>query len=265
MNRIILGTTDHTRELNDYHGNTVTIADDTKALYISSLYKMNHIYFDITTPETSARSYKIELWDGSEFSEVADKIDETYGATQSGFLHWTPDPDEGWSRVDTDDMTAATDFDDIRIFGRYWTKITFTGITDGLEINWIGSLFSKDEDLEDEFYDLTTTGVKTALGVTDYMNKHVRASEIIINELQSRELIQDDSQLLLRTDYRPAAVQKVAAMIFNELGDAYIDQKEAAKKEFYARLKTVKPAIDLNGDGRADAGERSASQGKLIR
>lgn len=264
MNRVILGTTDYTRELSDYHGNTVTIADDTKALYISSLYRMNHIYIDIETPESSAREYTISLWDGSAFSEVADSIDETYGATQSGFLHWTPDPDKGWSREDTEDMDV-TDFANIRIFGRYWTKIEFTGITDGLEINWIGSLFSKDEDLSDEFYDLTTSGVKAALGVTDYMNKHVRAAEIILNEIQLKGLVEDDSQLLVRTDYRPSAVQKVAEMIFNELGDAYLDQKAAARKDFYSRLKTVRPAIDKNGDGRADVGERIPVSGKLVR
>jgi hypothetical protein len=261
MNRIIVGTADKTRELNNYYGNTVAITG-AATIYIGSLYRFNHLYFDLPGTEASAIvDLTISLYGNGAFNSVANIIDETFGFSQSGFITFTPDPEKAWENRDTKDIT---EMNTLKIADMFWVKIT--GTFTGLEANWVGNIFSTDEDLGAEFYYLTTDAMKDALGgVKSHLLKHIRAASLVIGELKSKNVIKDKSYILERRDLMPASVQKVAEMIFNELGDAYKDKKETARSDYYERLKKLDIAIDIDGDSVEDRYERSSVVGELMR
>lgn len=310
MNKIIIGTADFTRELNNYHAKTIVVGEHGEDIYISSLYPFNHMYFDIKTPSQSVITLSVKCWTGSAWESVDDLIDGTYGMSESGFITWSPSDVHGWSSADTSTISELNSY---KVYGKYWLKINLDINTDDeidawiiddyetiltaiireeeedpsydpspeeleaafdayklaaqndLELNWIGNLFSTDSDLTDEFYALTTADMYSSLGVTSHIKKHIRAAEIIAGELQSRNIAVNPSQVLEREDFRPASVQKVAEMIFNELGDAYRDQKELARNDYYERMKKVKPTIDVNNNAKVERIDTVASTGNLYR
>jgi hypothetical protein len=281
MNRFVIGSTDYTRELSDYQAKTVSLEAAGIDIYFGGDYPSNHVYFDLSVVETTSVVIKVSLWNGTSYEEVSDIIDGTYGLTQSGFITVISKSDKSW--VETLDFNG--------IENKYWMKIGITknqhyAETDPIGwadpevpeyestlsdiplvsyLRWLGNLFSEDADLTTEFYDLTSASTYQALGVTSHIKKHIRSSEIIINELRSKNVLNDSSKVLVREEYRPAAIQKVAEMIFNELGDAYRDQKEIARKDYFERMNKVVATTDLNQDGKVAKYESTNSIGRLYR
>ena len=260
MNRIIIGSTDKTRELNNYHADTVVLST-ASAIYISSFFKFNHIYFDLKAPETVGISdVAVNLCSSVSFENVLDVVDETYGFTRSGFIYFTPNRDSAWTASDTINIIELSSFD---IRNRYWIKIT--GTFTALEINWIGQIFSDDDDLKDEFPDLCTTEMYDALNVTEHKLRHIRAGELIINQLKTKNIIYNETQLLNRTDYRAASVMKVAELIYFSLGDAYLEKMNECRKEYNDRLAKTQPKVDENNSAEEQKYSQTCATGRLYR
>jgi hypothetical protein len=260
MNRIIIDSTDRTRELNNYHADTVILSTES-AIYISSFFKFNHIYFDLKTPEVSEVSdAAVHLCTSVDFENVLDVVDETYGFTRSGFIYFTPNRSSAWTASDTINITELSTFD---IRNRYWVKIT--GTFTALKINWIGQIFSNDDDLKDEFPNLCEVDMFDALGTTDHKLLHIRAGELIINQLKTKNIIYNESQLLDRSDYRAASVMKVAELIYFSLGDAYLDKTNECRKEYNDRLAKTQPKIDIKNNAEEMRASGTVSMGRLYR
>jgi hypothetical protein len=195
-----------------------------------------------------------------DFESVLDVVDETYGFTRSGFIYFTPNRSSAWTASDTINITELSTFD---IRNRYWVKIA--GTFSALEINWIGQIFSNDDDLKDEFPDLCETEMFTALGTTSHKLLHIRAGELIINQLKTKNIIYSESQLLERTDYRAASVMKVAELIYFSLGDAYIEKMNECRKEYNDRLSKTQPKIDERNTAEEVRTSGTTSMGRLYR
>ena len=251
INRILFsdnGTiTDKTKELNNYHADEIdfSVVDSEDFLYISSVFPFNHIYMDITGAASTAMSYTISIWDGTTFKDVVDTIDETNGLTQAGFITWTPDQDEGWSPDDTEDIAELST---VKIYQKYWIKLSFTSTND-FSLNWLGNLFSNDDDLNDMYPDLNSTQSKASFGSgkTDWKEQHIVVARDIINKLRSRGTIIDRSQILERRQLIPPAVHHLAELIFTHFGDAFRDQRDDAKKTYTNTLNEIKLVVDKSG------------------
>ena len=106
-------------------------ADD--ALYLGSNLPFNHRYLYFSTPNDEACVIaSIAVWDGKEFLNAVDVIDETESGgktfAQSGKISWTPSKHEGWAREDTNNNGhEITGLSTLTIYDLYWLKITFTG------------------------------------------------------------------------------------------------------------------------------------------
>jgi hypothetical protein len=260
MNRIIVGTDDKTKELNNFHSENV-VFDATGSIYVSSFFKFNHIYIDIPNPEqTALTDVKISICDGTTFTEVLDVVDETYGFTKSGFITFTPHKSQPWCASDTENITELSTFS---MAQRYWIKIeaTFTSC----DINWIGNLFTDDDDIKDEFFDLCSEDMYAALGTTSHLVKHIRAAELIVNQLKTGSILYNEGALLVRTDYRPASIMKVAEMVYMQLGSAYVDQMNNCRKEFMDRMSKTQPKLDKNNNATESAGSGTIATGRLFR
>lgn len=272
INRILFsdnGTlSEWTPELINYKSGSKTFSYVTgqDAIYIGSLYPFNHQYFKFgATVNLVAATMSIKYWDGNEFVDVANILDETNTFGQSGFITFTPDEDKLWCKENTEDIT---ELDDIKIYNMYWLKITFNqNLTASTIISWIGQKFSDDDDLGAEYPLLTRSSMKAAFetGKTSWEEQHVRAAELLIKDLIESNVIDNRNQILVREKFKLAAVSKCAELAFAGFGDDYNDDKVNARNEYNSRRKMRIYLVDLDGDANLEPFEVRNRQGFLSR
>lgn len=274
MNRIILKQgstlTDITEDVSNYTSSAIDfeITAATDALYIGADHPFNSIYFKLKTPNANESEINIQYWD-QQWRDVVEKRDLTKTLTESNFIVFTPDRKNVWERESTNyEGDSVDDLEGVVIYDKYWLKVTFEDDLDaGTELQWVGFKFSDDTDLGAEYPDLVRSNVLTSFktGKTDWEEQHVRAAEIIVNDLQDRGLIKDVGQVIDRKEYRAAAVSKCAEIIFRSFGDDYLDRAAEALAEYNRRISKRNPTIDRNANAVQDAHEVSHPNGWLSR
>lgn len=281
LDRIILSDnaviSDLSTDLENYHAGSgvieIVAAED--KIYLGSFFPFNHRYFKLGTANTNSSTISLKVWDGDEFNPVVNIIDETIlaGASmgQSGYITWTPDKEEGWSREDTSDKNGALIpvlGAGITIYDLYWVEVTFSAdLSAGTALDWVGMKFSDDTHLEGEFPSLGRTNAKTSFesGKTDWEEQAVIAAQTIIGDLEAKRFIASKNQILERRDFRRASVQKIAEVIFNGYGDDFKDDRDHARLEYRSRLETDIYTLDKNNNARLDQKELAIRQGVLSR
>lgn len=258
--------TDYSVNLDNYHAGNATFSyvKDEYAIYIGSDLPFNHLYFKLSSVNTESANITVQYWDDDQWRDVVDTLDETSlsGATlgQSGFVTWTPDEDYLWTRESTNSNgEEVTGLTDVVIYDLYWIKITFSAsLTADVVIDWVGNKFSIDEDLYSEFPEFNSTSFKTAYesGKTDWEEQHITAGKILIQDLQKRNVIESEGQILERRVFTLASVQKVAQIIYSSMGDDFADQAKDAKNEYLSRIKLLNFRTDLNKNARIDIMEK---------
>ncbi len=246
MNRIIVGSTDYTGQLNNYHANTVEIPAS-GVIYISSPLPLNHLFFDYATALVSGANVSLSYWGNGAWQDAVDSIDETLGMTANGFLQWTPNENCGWSCENTSEITGLTS---VTIYGQYWIRITLDN-AETFDLNWLGNIFCNDSELGDEHPELASAGVMASFSgsKTSYLEQEIVAAKLIVNDLRAKKQLLETAQILDRKDLTLVGVSKLAEIIYTHLGDAYLDQKTAARVEYKSRLNNSYPKIDKNKDG----------------
>jgi hypothetical protein len=154
------------------------------------------------------------------------------------------------------------------VYDKYWIKISFTQNLDaGIELEWIGNLFSEDEDLFAEYPLFNDQTFLTAFesGKLNWEEQHVKAGDLIVQDLKRKNVILGSEQILDRSVLLPASVCKVAEIIFNAFGKDYQDHLLRAREEYNRRIDLSKYVVDSNNNGIQDAQETYASQGWLSR
>lgn len=268
--------TDITSEVGDYFNSSpsIALASSTDYLYIGQKLPFNHAYFKPGTANTTTTSVSVSIWDGNEWRSCAEVTDTTKASGKSlaqvGFISWVPTKNNPWAAedtIDTEGNVLITGIDTITIYDLYWARLSFSsGLYSGTTLAWIGNVFSNDDDLGVEFPDLVTTATKTGNTFTSgYEALHVKAAEIIIQDLKKKNIIWYAGQILDREELRLASVQLVASLIFNAMGDTYSDQKVDARKEYLSRIDNVKFTLDYNQDAIENVEERFVRQGWLSR
>lgn len=263
---------DLTYPLMDFYSSTQAFsfvaADDN--LYIGSLLPFNNVYIGMgSVVNATASVMSIKIWDGSAWNSAVEVYDGTSSGgkslAQSGIVRFVPNKDKSWSMEDT---TTITELSGVTIYDRYWIQLSFSAdLTANVALNWIGNIFSTDSDLDAEFPDLVRSNVMVAFktGKTNWNDQHQLAAIIIEKDLISKGKIQNSNQILTIEDLTLAAVQKVAAIIYNALGDDYTDQFIAAEKEYRVRLSKSYVKVDTNGDARLSPLENNVKVGRLYR
>ena len=237
--------------------------------YIGSRLAFNSIYFKLNASNTLPTSMIIEVFDGQNWVLVNELIDETEGFSKSGNITFVPDRDSQWQVSDTNSSGQVVDgLESVKIYDKYWIRVSFTDDLDAdCSLLWVGSIFSDDSDLGAEYPDLVKTSVISAFqsGKLHWEEQHVKAGEVLIQDLMINRVIMESGQMLEREDYRIASVQKVAEIIFNAFGDDYTDQKQRAREEYQRRLSNPMKKIDTNFNGVEEKSESFSSQGWLSR
>jgi hypothetical protein len=210
-------------------------------IYFGSLAPFNHLYLKLQAVSTvTPNTMTLEYWDGRTWVLPYRLDDETKGLTQSGFITFFPDRNEGWKAESTNDRgEQITDLTSVKIYDMFWVRVSLSqAIPDGFSLAWAGRLFSDDKDLGSEFPDLVRMVMIQTFGPTktNWEEQHVKAAEILVSDLIASQVIDWAGQILVRQEFTLAAVYKVAQIIFNALGADYVDQALAAEREYKRRL-----------------------------
>lgn len=251
-------------------------------LFIGARLPFNHIYIKLNKPNTTTVTTKVEYWDGNNWVNTVEVIDETNGFNQSGHIQWTPNKDYQWSMESTNySGETVTGLEDVVIYDRYWVRVSFNGNFQGLEINndpnpstyenvelsWVGNLFSNDSELGSIYPDLVRSTVLDAFksGKTSWEEQAVMAGEILIQDLINNGIIIEKGQILDWRLFTKASIYKIAEMVFVSFGDDYIDQSKEARNYYkqYSQLKINR--IDKNRDAIESHREAVETVGFLTR
>ena len=260
-----------TKQINKFKSDTYQMnmtPDD--AIYISSDFPLNHFYVKVgAIGNIEDSDMSIEYWSNLGWVPVANLNDYTYSFAESGFVEFTPNKDESWLREDTNSQgSLIADLESIKIYDQHWIKITFSQtLTQDIELEWIGNKFSDDYDLFSEYpiFNDETFLTSYEAGKTTWEEQHVKAAELIIQDLKRKNIILGAEQILDREILMPAAVSKVAEIIFNAFGNDYRQQRDDAKLEYAKRIDLSKFVIDTNGNAIKDHSDVVATQGWLSR
>lgn len=259
---------DVTEALNNFHSltETLTLVAAEDAIYIGGLMPFNHRFFQMAVVNAAASRISIDLWDGKGWEPAADILDQTLDSTRtktlsrSGQISWALDRNKGWAANDTEDMTGSG-LQTLKITGLYWARIKFTAnLTAAIQIQFIGHLFSRDEDLGSLYPDLNTTEAKTQFnngvaGKTTWDEQAAEAARVIIRDLQNLGVIVSEEQLIRWDLFNEASIHKTAEIIFNSQGDDAKDNKDAARIYYKEALSRAVNQVDMNKNTRLDEKE----------
>lgn len=264
--RIFHNNTEVTKEiqkldLNSYSLNYV--AGD--FIYIASDFPFNHLYFNLgASSNIIDAQMKIEYW-GLAWNQTVELRDDTDGFNHSGFVEFTPNRQSTWTRENDSTNTIGTGK---TVYYKYWTRLSFdVSLTAGLELQFIGNKFSDDYDLYSEYPIFDDTNFLNAfkVGKTSWEEQHLKAAELIIQDLQKKNILLDAGQILDRTRFNGASICKVAEILFTSFGTDYAEQKKAANIEYLRRLDLNQYTVDKNLNAIEEPTEKIASQGWLSR
>jgi hypothetical protein len=220
-------------------------------LYIGSRLPFNHIYFKFSAPSSNSVSMNVEYYDGNAWVSAVEVIDETSGFTQSGFVQFTPDRQTGWQQRSTNYGGETVEgLESVNIYDLYWTRMSFSGNLTAATITWVGNLFSNDSDLGTEYPDLVRPNTLTSFkaGKTNWEEQHVRAAQILVDDLVNKGIVCGAGQILDWREFTNASIHKVAEIAFNAFGDDYVDNTIAARKEYNERLSKRFYRVDKNNN-----------------
>lgn len=259
--------TEISNQLNKYKTDEYEISfTTTDAIYLACDFPMNHFYLKFgTTVNLISADLTIETWNGNTWNEVVNKNDYTNGFENSGFIDFTPDRDNGWSMSSSNaNGQSVTGLENVTVYDKYWVKITTnTNMTSSIDLKWLGNLFSDDYDLYSEYSIFNDSNFLTGYeaGKTSWEEQHVRASELIIQDLKRKKVILGKEQILERDVFMPASICKVAEIIYNAFGKDYTDQKKSASGEYEKRMDLSQFVVDQNNNGVKDDSEVKSNQG----
>lgn len=271
--------------LNNYYNSTEILnLKTTDYLYIGARLPFNHCFFKLDSVNTSQASLSVDYWSADGWANCVEVLDSTNGFKQSGFIEWTPNRQTSWARESTNDEGETVDgLESVTIYDRYWVRIktdtdfegeTIPGETEldpdtilDVQVSWIGNLFSDDNDLGAEYPDLVRGEVKTSFksGKTNWEEQHVKAAQVIIQDLIDKNIIEEKGQILDWREFINASVHKTAEIIFNSFGDDYRDNSADARKEYLQRISKRIYRVDLNKNAIEDVKESFNQSGFLSR
>lgn len=262
---------DITNKINRYKSDTYLMSmATTDALYIGSDFPLNHLFVKMgNVKNDNASNIIIDYYSNDVWTSVVKQNDGTESFSQSGFIDFTPDRDNPWLMKDTNsNSSTVTELESVVVYDKYWIRITVDSDMDNsIELEYIGHVFSDDIDLYSEypiFNDSSLLGAFEASKI-DWEEQHVKAADLIIQDMKRKNVIIGAEQILDRSVFLPASVCKVAEIIFNAFGNDYRDQLLRSKAEYSSRMDLSKYFVDINSNGILEHAEVGYKQGWLSR
>ncbi len=270
--------TDMTKNLNNYHSGTSTIAGFNASedyIYIGQRMPFNSLYFKFGTANTASNSLSVHIWDSTEWAAAVEVWDETIssGASfgQDGYISWEVDRNEKWGFEDTVTTTGTeqiTGLGNLEIYDHYWVRLSWDVALDAnYSHTWVGQKFCTQAEMGTFYPDLVLSAAMSGWesGKTDWEEQHIVCTKLIIKRLKKEGLIVHSGQVLDREDFHEACIYRTAEIAYSQMGPRYEQDRMNAMSKYENCMKGLKAVIDKNQDGQIDRGELRFTQARLTR
>lgn len=237
-------------------------------IYISSRLPFNHLFFKLKTPSINTARMNVQYYDGTSWVSVVEVIDETDGFKKSGHVQFTPNRNKLWSERSTNDNgQKIAELESVVIYDQYWVRISFDADLSEVELQWLGQLFTNDDDLKVEFPDLARAKTIAAIepGKTSWEEQHIQAAKLICTDLEKAGVITGPGQILDWRNYIEASIQKAAEVIMGSFGNEYLEDIAKAREEYKSRLSKRYFKVDKNNNAIEDKEEQTHTTGYFTR
>ena len=226
-------------------------------LYVGFYKPISVFYIDFDTPNTNSVTTSISFYNGASFGAVSGLHDDTSGASRSGFI--------GWDRNQLSEAKTTINSSEL-----FWYEAAFSGDTTEMVINGINIVFSDDQDLKREFFDIEKYK-STSEG--SFILSHAAARDEIIQELRADGRYKEDfstgklkditafdlldiSQVKLASTY--LALSKIFFQASDEVDDVYMQKSDRYRSLYNKAMKTMYLNVDVDDDGVQDVHEELA-------
>jgi len=240
-------------------------------IYIGQSFPFNSVYFKVGVANTTTAALSIQYWASTEWVNAVDTLDGTSTAgktlAKSGAYSWTPNVDKAFSRVvKTTDSNAPVELNGVNIYDMYWVRIsTNVSLSLTTSIAAITYCFSDDSVITALDPDINEYLTSWTSGKTSWIDQIVVASNNIILDLKGKGLISNPAQILKFDELYLAAAYKTLAIIYNGLGDKFIQKRDYANASYNAIINSIGITVDRNGNAIPDISEQSTRKGYLVR
>ena len=263
---------DHSIALNDYLDGSAVIpyVDGEDYLYIASDLPFNQKYFIVDVANDQVASVNVEIWFDNAWVSAVDILDQTatsgVSLAKSGLLSWKTNREKGWScELDSEDVDGVSA---VGLYSKYWLRISWSASLNALtELSYCGVKWCDDNDLAIFYPELSDSDLQAAFasGKTDWIDQEIAASEGIVTELTSRNIIKTPAQVLNTELFKMAAVHKTAHLIFSGMGRSHDEDAAKAKMRYEQAMNMKNFQVDLNADANLSSSERIISTSFLRR
>jgi len=203
-------------------------------------FSTRHFNFDTANTVTGV-VITVEYWDGTDWAEVLDIVDQTWGFTRSGFLSWVNDGK--WQ------PRKASPIDDVEL---YWAKITVDqDLSAGTSLQSVLNLFCDEDMLQAYYPELVTDTRYLPEGRSDFIEQLHAAKEWVVHRLKKDHLIKDENQIEDINEVAIAATHATAWVILNPIAkdDGDKEKRDEAFNDANRELNRVKIDIDWDESG----------------
>jgi hypothetical protein len=250
---VIHNNIDLTLKMDNFTSYTKEIDLASGEVFIGYFKPLKNIYIELMQRETEDR-LSLQYFNGSEFIDMPEVEDRTFGLTESGLIFW---PEIKQTETTINNKKA------------FWLKLTATEAP-VLEVSGINLVLSNDKDFG--FYpsimELLPHGSRSFIGF------HEEARNIIVQTIRnSGKRIKgygldakqvDVFDLLSVEEFRQASKYLAMHLIFDYLTKSSDDQYAFKARDYYRKyeksLNDQLLTIDTNNNGHTDSGENMAIQ-----
>lgn len=252
--------TNYTQQASDFQKDSFVLAlnKDTSYLYIGFDKPFNAFYVDLKVLNVIANTLNAEYYTTAWTALTIN--DETKGLTRNGFIQW-----------DRPTSLATTLWNKYTInsIEKYWIRLRPSAtITATTELNALNIVYSDDNDLKEEFYNINRL---LPSGATSFILAHVASRNQIIQELISNGFMKYDTTTFSYINLTPFDLHEIyevrQASVFLTLSKILYDASddpegnliEKAKRYeglYNVMINKLAVSVDINNDGIKDQFER---------
>lgn len=242
VTRSILNTTETTDKTNSPTSNTLSFVFlTTDAFYVGFQGPFAARYFKMGTVNTNSATLTVKYWNGSTWANVEDLVDQTYGFTQSGFIHWQNVGD--WV---ASEQTPVTDKE------LFWIKITTSAnLSAGTTLQAVLNLFCDDALVTAYYPEIISDTRYLPSGKTDFLEQYIAAKDLVVLRLKQRQLIGDESHIIDINAVSIAAIHAFAKVLLSPIAtnDETKERLNQASRDFEDEVSRLSLGVDQNKDG----------------
>lgn len=249
--RSVLNSTETTAKTDSISSNALDLVLlTTDALYLGFKEKFACRYFVMGTANTNAATLTLTTWDGAAWQTVEDKIDQTNGLTQSGFISWKNRSD--WQKHE---LSPITDEE------LYWLRIkTSANFSASTTLQAILNLFCDNVLLSEWYPELVSDTRYLPPGKSNFYEQFNAGKNMLVQELIKMEKLRDETQILNPEECAIGAVHASAYCILNGIPSPSEDLV-ARKKEILDTLSYwvngARFSFDLDNSGEIEEPEEN--------